>query len=238
MALTPILLFMFDRFWAPRPAQEPEPPAEGPIDAHRVIMIGCGRFGQIVTRLLRAQGYEMTLIDSDPIQIETMRQFGIKVFYGDGTRVDMLRAAGADEAGMIIIAVAGSERILEITRLIRRHFPDVTIAARATDRSHAHDLMALGIRTFERETFRSALALGEKALVALGSTPHEAARLAASFAEHDDRLLRESYELRHDRDAYVGLVRRSTELLEEVMRADRERAAAEAASGPEVEPSS
>ncbi len=226
MALTPFLLLLFDRVVVPRINKRkplPEIPTDLPED-RSVIVLGYGRFGQIVTRLLRAQGYSMTLIDDDPAQIELVKRFGVKVFYGDGGRLDILRAAGAHDAQMIVIAVAGGDRILAIAELIRRHFPGVKIAARAIDRSHAHQLMALDVEVFERETFRAAITLGEKALVALGHDPDEARRLAASFEEHDDRLLNESYELRDDRDAYIGFVRRSTEMLDRVMQADRDAA--------------
>jgi glutathione-regulated potassium-efflux system ancillary protein KefC len=228
MALTPILLLLFDRVVVPRinartPLSDVPPDMSGDRD---VIVLGYGRFGQIVTRLLRAQGYSMTLIDDDPAQIELVKRFGVKVFYGDGGRLDMLRAAGAAGAEMIVIAVAGGDRILAIAQMIRRHFPHVKIAARAVDRSHAHELMALGVTIFERETFRAAITLGEKALVGLGHAPDEARRMALTFEEHDERLLNESYELRGDRDAYIGFVRRSTELLDRVMQADRDEAEA------------
>lgn len=162
----------------------------------------------------------MTLIDDDPAQIETVKRFGVKVFYGDGGRLDLLEAAGARDARMIVIAVAGAERILAIAALIRRHFPHVKIAARAIDRSHAHELMAMGVEVFERETFRSAVGLGIKALVALGYAPETAQQLARAFEEHDNRLLQESYHVRHDEIAYIGLVRHSMDMLEQVMQAD------------------
>lgn len=226
MALTPFLLLLFDKLVVPRinsrtPLPEVPPDMSGDKD---VIVLGYGRFGQIVTRLLRAQGYSMTLIDDDPAQIELVKRFGVKVFYGDGARLDILRAAGAADAEMIVIATAGAERILAIAELVRRHFPKVKIAARAVDRSHAHELMALGVTTFERETFRAAITLGEKALVALGHEPEEARRMAHTFEEHDERLLQDSYDFRDDRDAYIGFVRKSTELLDKVMQADREEA--------------
>jgi len=227
MATTPLLLFLFDRLWQPRlnaPGSGNDgdlPPGPDVADPHdRVIVLGYGRFGQIVTRLLRAHGFEMTLIDDDPAQIELVKRFGVKVFYGDGARLEILRAAGADKAKMIIIATAGGPRILGIAELVRRHFPDVIVAARAVDRSHAHDLMALGVHVIERETFRSAIRLGEQALVALGQDEGRARRAADAFEVHDTRMLRESYAVRHDRDAYVGFVRRSTEMLDAVMRAD------------------
>jgi len=224
MATTPLLLFLFDKLLAPRlhavtQVAGGEPPDD--IDARqKVVVLGYGRFGQIVTRLLKAQGFEMTLIDDDPAQIETVKRFGVKVFYGDGNRLDLLHAAGVGHAHMVVIAVGGADRILTIGALIRRHFPHVKVAARAIDRNHAHELMALGIDIFERETFRSAISLGAKALVALGYSEEHAARLSAAFERHDNRLLQESYALRDDENAYVGLVRRSMEMLDEVMRAD------------------
>jgi glutathione-regulated potassium-efflux system ancillary protein KefC len=224
MALTPVLLLIFDRIVIPsinRRVPVPEIP-EGLPEGRKVIVLGYGRFGQIVTRLLRAQGYAMTLIDDDPAQIELVKRFGVKVFYGDGGRLDILNAAGAADAEMIVIAVAGGDRILAIAELIRRHFPNIRIAARAIDRSHAHQLMTLGVEAFERETFRGALALGEKALIALGTAPDEARRVADAFEAHDESLLTQSYALRDDRDAYIGFVRRSTDMLDRVMRADRD----------------
>ncbi|WP_423066657.1 monovalent cation:proton antiporter-2 (CPA2) family protein [Devosia sp. CN2-171] len=235
MAVTPLLLFLYDRLLAPRLNSPSEPdPADlppGPVvdDPHdRVIVLGYGRFGQIVTRMLRAQGFEMTLIDDDPAQIELVRRFGVKVFYGDGGRLEILRAAGADRARMIVITTAGGDRILGIAELIRRHFPEVIVAARAVDRSHAHDLMALGVHVIERETFRSAIRLGELSLIALGQDEAKAKRVADAFEKHDTRMLQESYAVRHDQAAYIGFVRRSTEMLDAVMRADRENAAHDA----------
>jgi len=212
MAVTPILIFLYDRLWMPRLNRAPDddadlPPGPEVADPHdKVIVLGYGRFGQIVTRLLRAQGFGMTLIDDDPAQIELVKRFGVKVFYGDGGRIEILR----------------------IAELIRRNFPDVIIAARAVDRSHAHDLMALGVHVIERETFRAAIKLGEQALVALGQEEDEASRIARAFEQHDSRMLRESYAVRHDQAAYIGFVRRSTEMLDAVMKADRQQSADDA----------
>ncbi len=230
MAVTPFLIFLFDKLWAPRlnasGDQGDLPPGPEVANPHdKVIVLGYGRFGQIVTRMLRAQGFEMTLIDDDAAQIELVKRFGVKVFYGDGGRIEILRAAGADKAKMIVIAVAGGDRILGIAELIRRNYPDVIIAARAVDRSHAHDLMALGVEVFERETFRAAIKLGERALIALGHDEDKAQQVADDFEKHDTRMLRESYAVRHDQAAYIGFVRRSTEMLDAVMKADREQAA-------------
>ncbi len=224
MATTPLLLLLFDKLVAPRLHRRwEEEPSQEQIDSRRkVIVLGYGRFGQIVTRMLRTQGFELTLIDDDPGQIALVRRFGVKVFYGDGTNLGMLRSAGVAEAQMVVIAVAGRERITTIAELVRRAFPHVKIAARAVDRAHAHDLMTLGVDVFERETFRSAIGLGERALVALGIERDNAHEIAEAFVAHDVKLLEDSYALRHDREAYLGFVRASTELLESVLRADRE----------------
>ena len=223
MATTPLLLLAFDRLVAPRldARRHRQGPVE-PIDTHQpIVVLGYGRFGQIVTRMLRAQGFEMTLIDDDPAQIELVRRFGVKVFYGDGSRLDLLHAAGVEHARMVVIAVGGADRILDIARKVRKHYPQVTVAARAIDRGHAHELMALGVEIFERETFLSAVSLGTKVLVQLGVAPIDAMHMAQAFERHDTKLLQDSFAVRTDEEAYVGMVRLSMGLLDEAMRADR-----------------
>jgi glutathione-regulated potassium-efflux system ancillary protein KefC len=221
MITTPLLLLVFDKLIAPRLDARSPKRADDTIDQHRkIVVLGYGRFGQIVTRMLRAQGFEMTLIDDDPVQIELVRRFGVKVFYGDASRLDLLHAAGVHKAELVVIAVGGRDRILAIARNIQRHFPHVTIAARAVDRGHAHDLMAMGIELFERETFLSAANLGAKVLVKLGHTPDEADRLARAFEARDNQLLQDSFAVREDEKAYVGMVRNSMGLLTEAMKAD------------------
>lgn len=223
MATTPLLLFAFDRLVAPRLDARREPPAPEPIHTRqKIVVLGYGRFGQIITRMLRAQGFEMTLIDDDPAQIDLVRRFGVKVYYGDGSRLDMLHAAGVAQAQLVVIAVGGSERILTIARHLRRHFPHVTVVARAVDRVHAHELMELGIDVFERETFLSAIHLGAKALTKLGYDEQHALALGKAFEAHDNQLLHDSFAVRGDEDAYVGLVRQSMALLDEAMTSDTE----------------
>jgi len=237
MVTTPFLLFAFDRLVAPRLDTRASPESGEPVDArNHVVVLGYGRFGQVVTRLLRAQGFEMTLIDDDPAQIEVMRRFGVKLFYGDGTRLDLLHAAGVDRAALVIVAVAGGPRILEIVRLLQRHFPHVPIAARAVDREHAHALLDLGVTLFERETFLSAISLGRSVLEHLGYAPDRARRLAQAFEHHDRKLLTDSRDLRGDQDAYVGLFRRrSMELLDELMQADADQSTNERPPGWEAD---
>ena len=221
MITTPLLLLIFDKLVAPRlDGRASRQPADSIDENRKIVVLGYGRFGQIITRMLRAQGFEMTLIDDDPVQIELVRRFGVKVFYGDASRLDLLIAAGVQQAELVVIAVGGRDRILAVARNIHRHFPHVTIAARAVDRGHAHDLMAMGVEVFERETFLSAINLGAKVLVKLGREPEEAERLARAFEAHDNQLLADSFAVREDETAYVGMVRNSMGLLTAAMSAD------------------
>ncbi|MEO8685759.1 MAG: NAD-binding protein, partial [Devosia sp.] len=221
MALTPLLLLAFDKLVAPQlDARRDRRQTDDIDDRQKIVVLGYGRFGQIVTRLLRAQGFEMTLIDDDPAQIDLVRKFGVKVFYGDASRLELLHAAGVKDAELVVITVGGRDRILTIARNVRRNFPHVTIAARAIDRGHAHELMELGVEVFERETFLSAISLGAKVLAELGYEPEKALELAKAFEAHDNKLLHESFAVRNDEDAYVGLVRQSMGLLNDAMAAD------------------
>nr|WP_314257702.1 monovalent cation:proton antiporter-2 (CPA2) family protein [uncultured Devosia sp.] len=222
MATTPLMLWTFDHLVAPRIDARRQHRPDDRIDEQRnIVVLGYGRFGQIVTRMLRAQGFEMTLIDDDPAQIELVRKFGVKVFYGDASRLGLLHAAGVARADLVVIAVGGHARILDIARTVRKHFPNVPIASRAIDRGHAHELMAMGVEIFERETFLSAVSLGEKVLVQLGIAPIDAMHMAQAFERHDNELLENSFAIRHDEEAYLGLVRSSMNLLSEAMTGDQ-----------------
>lgn len=221
MALTPLLLLGFDKLVAPQlDARRSQRQRDTIDDYHKIVVLGYGRFGQIVTRMLRAQGFEMTLIDDDPAQIDLVRRFGVKVFYGDASRLELLHAAGVAEAELVVIAVGGRNRISSIAQNLRHNFPHIAIAARAIDRGHAHELMEMGVDIFERETFLSAVSLGTQVLTKLGYDVDKAQALAKAFEIHDNKLLQDSYAVRNDEDAYIGLVRRSMSLLNETMAAD------------------
>lgn len=229
MIITPVLLITFDRLVVPNlpSLQSPERPDDDISVRNSVIVLGYGRFGQIVTRLLTAQGFEATLIDHDPEQIELMKKFDAKVFYGDARRLDLLTSAGADKAELMVISIHNPEIVSEISRMVRANFPHIRILARARDRNHAHDLMDIGVHEFERDTFHSALHLGIKALVSLGYTEAKAKRLANAFAKHDVEMLHEAYELRGDDEAMIGHVKTARQLLMQVMQADLDELEAE-----------
>lgn len=222
MVITPILILIYDRILAPNLVRD-TPNQREPDDIsvrNRVIVLGYGRFGQIVTRLITAQGFEATLIDHDPEQIDLVKRFDTKVFYGDARRTDLLAAAGAHEAQILIIAIHNPNTVTEIATMVKKHFPHITILARARDRNHAHDLMSVGVTNFVRDTFHSGLQLGIKALVALGYEEHRAHRLAKTFARHDIKMLHEAYEIKDDLEAMIGHARTAKELLAQVMASD------------------
>jgi glutathione-regulated potassium-efflux system ancillary protein KefC len=184
MLLTPFLLVAHDRFIAPRVVdlveRAPDPPEPG-----KVIVAGLGRVGQVVARLLNASGFHPTVLDDDPDHVEQSRQFGFRVFYGDATRLDLLHAAGADTADLLIIALDERESITRLARIARANFPRLRLIARAHDMRHMFELRDLGVEMVERETWLSALKLGETALAVSTQDPERAQRAARAFAEHD-----------------------------------------------------
>jgi voltage-gated potassium channel Kch len=193
MALTPVAMILYERVAALMDAAIPDVvPDTGEFDEGEpdIIIAGFGRFGQITGRLLSANGFKSTVLDSDIEQIELLRRFGRRVHYGDATRLDLLRAAGAERARMLIVALDDREKTVELVETARKAFPDLVILARAWDRRHAYDLLANGADAVERETFESALALGATALQRLGFRAHRAHRAASFFRRHDRKCSR------------------------------------------------
>ncbi len=223
MALTPLLLLVNEKFVQPRfrvPKIEREPDE---IDEHEnpVILAGFGRFGHVVGRLLRANGFGVTVLDNDPDQVETLAKFGLKSFYGDASRLDLLTAAGADRAKVFICAVDNDAQALKIIEMVQTSFPHLKIIARATSRQHAYELIQHGVTIVHRDTFASAVDLSVDALRVLGFRGHQAERAARLFKRHDERALREMVKLLGDEQAYVSAARQHIVNLEEVLRADR-----------------
>ncbi len=150
-----------------------------------VIIAGFGRFGQIVARLLFANGMRAIVLDHDPEQVELLRKFGYKVFYGDATRLDLLRAAGAADACLLVNAIDDIADSLALTDRVREHFPDLPIIARARNVTHYVELRARGVTIVERETFESALRTGRHVLEALGVDRFRAREMADAFRRHN-----------------------------------------------------
>jgi monovalent cation:proton antiporter-2 (CPA2) family protein len=224
MVLTPLLIILYDRVVRPRfvdcvSEREDEPIDSGPSP---VIVAGYGRFGQVVSRLLRADGIETTLLDHDSGQIELTGRFGYKVFYGDASRMQMLQAAGAEQAKLLVIAIDDRDKAVEMVKAARQYFPGLRTLARAYDRPHAYRLMDAGADVVTRETFGSALLMGEQALRLLGYEEARAFRVMRTFKHHDEEGLLKLYEVWGDDQAYGLRVRLNVEQLEQVLRDDRE----------------
>jgi glutathione-regulated potassium-efflux system ancillary protein KefC len=187
MLLTPLLLVAADKWWIPRlagPKRGDLPEIDEPQN-ESVIIAGFGRYGQIVGRLLYANGITPTVLDHDAEQIETMRRFGWRVFYGDATRLDLLRTAGADKARVMVLAIDDVDQSVELARMLREHFPKLVIVARARNVRHLYALRDAGVELIERETLDAALMSGRSVLEQLGWEPHHARTLALRFRRHN-----------------------------------------------------
>jgi len=179
-----------------------------------------GRFGQVTGRLLTANGFKSTVLDADIEQIDLLRRFGRRVHYGDATRLDLLRQAGAERARMLIVAIDDQEKAAELVERAREAFPDLTILARAFDRRHAYDLLASGADAVERETFEGALAMGVTALKALGFRAHRAQRAADYFRRHDRRTFDELRPMWGQTEAYLLASRDAAQTMDRLLQAD------------------
>ncbi len=222
MILTPLLIIAYERLVRPRFRDCVSEREDEPIDAapSPVIVAGYGRFGQVVSRLLRADGVESTLLDHDSGQIELTGRFGYKVFFGDASRVQLLQAAGAEEARLLVIAIDDRDKAVQMAQAARQFFPHLKTLARAYDRSHAYELMEAGADVVTRETFGSALIMGEEALKLLGYDEARAYRIMRTFKRHDEDGLQKLYEMWGDDQAYGMHVRQSAEQLERVLQDD------------------
>jgi Kef-type K+ transport system membrane component KefB/voltage-gated potassium channel Kch len=199
MALSPLLLMLGDRLArAEAEAQPPRAFDTMPAEAGEVVIAGFGRVGQIVGRLLLARGVPFTALDADPEQVDAVRKFGLKVFYGDAANLDLLHAAQLREAKVFVLAIDDVEASLRTAELVRRHFPHVQIVARARNRFHASRLMDLGIQRQIRETLPASFEMARWTLELLHEPPALAEQLVSRFARHDAELLARQQAIAHD----------------------------------------
>ena len=222
MVATPLLLLLFDRFVAPGLNASGRPDDVIPPQHDPVIIAGFGRFGQIIGRLLYAQGIGVTVLDHDPDQIEFLREFGFNVYYGDATRVDLLEAAGAGRAKILVVAVDGMEDSLALIDRVRERWPDLKIYARARHVSHVYQLKDRGVETWERELFEGSLMMGRRVLEGLGFDPSDARNVALRFRRHNKAAIDRFYPHYTDQKKLVSLARQARDELEEMFRQDRE----------------
>jgi len=184
MILTPFSVMAL-RWLLPKEEQSMEGVEEPDGLTGNVLVIGFGRFGQIATQPLLARGHTVSIIDNDTEMIRVAGQFGMKVYYGDGTRLDILRAAGAENADAVLIAVDNKDEATRIAELVKSEFPLTKVLSRAFDRVHAMELVKLGVDYQIREVFESALVFGEETIVQLGATREEAAEILEGVRERD-----------------------------------------------------
>jgi glutathione-regulated potassium-efflux system ancillary protein KefC len=224
MITTPLLMVLHDRFIEPRLDKTTPPPMDEMEDeGHQVIIAGFGRFGQIIGRLLHANGIDATVLEHDPNHIEILRRFRFKVFYGDACRLDLLRAAGAERARLIVVAIDEHESALRMVEQVRENFPQVRIISRAWDVGHAFALMEKGVHAYERETFEGALKLGEEALKQLGFNAWRAKQAAHRFRAHDEETVSELYEHYHEAlEVRARISADARDRLREIMQSDEE----------------
>ncbi len=223
MLISPLLLVAIDRLLMPRfmvgharQLEEISEPQSAPI-----IIAGFGRYGQIIGRLLGAQGLAATVLDHDADMIEAARSFGYKVYYGDASRLDLLRTAGAATAKVLVVAVDETQQSLAIVRLAQEHFPQLEIVARARDVTHWNELRDLGVTRVERELFESSLRSGRTVLEVLGYPPSEARRQALRFRRHNFALFETMYPHHRDRAKVIAVVKQGRAQLEQQMARER-----------------
>ena len=216
MLTTPLLMLAWERVLAPRFARVAARAADAIEERNPVIVAGFGRFGQVVTRVLRGLDIPATIIEHDPNQIETVRRFGWKAYYGDATRLDLLETAGASSAKLLIIALDDAEAALALARGARRRFPRLRIVARAHSRTDAYEYYELGVPAV-RETFGSALDAAAAGLQLLGHGVEEAQRVVRQFRSYDEALIARLAPLRQDVKQLVAVTQQERENLRLVL---------------------
>ncbi|HEY1114641.1 MAG TPA: monovalent cation:proton antiporter-2 (CPA2) family protein [Chitinophagaceae bacterium] len=223
MALTPLVMLFNERFLLPRVGTREAPPTRV-VDAisarNPVIIAGFGHFGNTVGRFLRANNVPATYLDIDSDTVDVLRKMGFKVFYGDASRYDLLEAAGAREARIIVIAIDSKEKRLEMIETVKKHFPHLNILVRAANRYDAYDQMNAGMLHVYRETVDTAIRMGVDTLKLLGVRAYTAHRKALTFLRHDERNLKQLAAIRNDEE-YITEARKFIEEIELILQADR-----------------
>ncbi|WP_219703393.1 cation:proton antiporter [Marinomonas lutimaris] len=186
MLLTPMLFIIYDRVIAPRYATDKTAGTHDDLpDDNKIIIAGSGRMGSTIDNLLRLAGYHSTVIDFSVKRLRALQNFGVKNYFGDATRPDLLQAAGIDEASLLIITIDNPEQITKLVKYAKEHYPNLHIIARAFDNNHVYDLWASGCRDIIRENYDSSLRMGRSAFEALGISHHKAEQMIDVFNQHD-----------------------------------------------------
>jgi monovalent cation:H+ antiporter-2, CPA2 family len=224
MTLTPFLIFLNERLILPRFGTPEKKTRDGDvIDAqHPVIIAGFGDFGSTIGRFLRANNIEATILDNDSDRVDLLRKMGFKVFYGDATRIDILKSAGADKAKLLIAAVADSVTNFELVERIRKNFPGLEIMVRVSGRSDAYEMIDFGIKDIYRDYLDTSVRLGVDVLVKLGHRRYSALRAGQNFIRYDEAALIKLAPHRHDEKSYIYNAREQIQEQEQLLTNDRE----------------
>jgi voltage-gated potassium channel Kch len=221
IAATPFVMLAFNHYIVPRfMSNLPEPKYDTITEQHPIILAGFGRFGQVIGRFLTGQGIKLTVLEKDAAQIELLRKFGFKAHFGDATRLDLLRSAGAATARLMIVAVDDATSSLRIVELAKREFPGLTLFVRARNRQHAYELDKLGVPYFKREMFESSLMMARDIMLWLGHNEQEVNAKADQFRKHDQTTLRESFQFYEDEPSLLDFARTKREELQRILQTD------------------
>ena len=223
MLIAPLLFVLDEKLLTPWLDRREERPFDtiAPNEGH-VIIAGYGRVGQIVTRVMALKGIPFVAMEKNADQVDSVRKFGGKLYFGDATRIELLRAANAGAARLFVLAIDNPEDSVKCAALVRHHFPHVPMLARARNRTHAHRLMDLGITRFFRETWLTSLEMAQQALMQVGIAPSDAAMTIAKFRDHDLALLRRQHAVYQDESKLVQTTREASEELLSLFESDRE----------------
>jgi CPA2 family monovalent cation:H+ antiporter-2/glutathione-regulated potassium-efflux system ancillary protein KefC len=225
MFISPLLFILHDKLIATRIQEETLERRADQIDdgGRNVILAGFGRLGTDLGRLLISAGIRPIILDHNEANVDALRSFGFEVYYGDATRLDLLESAGAAEAKLIIITIGDHEKSMELAKLVQKHYPQLNIAVSAEDRRAVYEFMDIGVTTIRRETFGTALTLGQDALQLLGFDPYEAYKIKRLFRKKDLDTLPDLYRIfQDDEDSYRTMYQKHNENLVELMKKDHE----------------
>jgi monovalent cation:H+ antiporter-2, CPA2 family len=220
MALSPILMTVLEKSIlknSEKPAENIKAEADSIDSKNQVILVGFGNFGSTIGRFLRANGVEATILDSDPDRIENLRKMGFKVYFGDGTRVDLLHSAGAEGAKILVSAIDSTEHSKRIVKICQEHFPNLEVLLRARNRFDAYELLEMGIENIYREHLDTSIRMGVDVLTKLGFMAYTVNRLARQFRDYDEQALKVLVKYKNNKNEYINKVKREIEIQEAML---------------------
>jgi voltage-gated potassium channel Kch len=221
IAVSPLLIVLYNRLIVPKFLSVlPDRSFDRIEEENPIILAGFGRFGQVIGRFLNAQGIKSTVLEKDPDQIELLRKFDFKGYFGDASRLDLLRSAGAHNAKLLIVAVDDPETCLEIVKLAKEEFPHLKIYARARNRRHAYELSKAGVDYCIREVFNSSLEMAQQIMVSLGKNESDMHFKGIKFKQHDEATLKASFAFFDNEPELVNFSRTQRAELEQILQND------------------